>query len=135
MQRSYELGSTPCQVVFEITEFLESDLNAIVKGKECLTEYGIETALDDFGTLYSTPKRAMAIKAPYLKLDKSIVTDKNKVTEAVRLAKRIHAITIAEGIEDRSTANMCVDLGVDLFQGYYFCKPLSVSALKSGLHC
>ncbi|MGF1748275.1 EAL domain-containing protein [Vibrio cionasavignyae] len=133
VQRNYELGSKPSQVVFEITEFVESDLNAIVKGKECLTQYGIQTALDDFGTSHSTPKRAMKIKAPYLKLDKSIVNDKSQVIAAVKLAKKINAITIAEGIEDFSIAKMCMNSGVDLFQGYYFCRPLSILELENQL--
>jgi EAL domain-containing protein (putative c-di-GMP-specific phosphodiesterase class I) len=112
------------QIVYEITEFEETDLEGILQGKAYLEEYGIVTALDDYGARYSTRKRALKIRAPYLKIDRAYVSDENFVKEAVAVARSIGAKTIAEGIETREQYEMCRESGVDYFQGYWIAKPM-----------
>jgi len=112
------------QIIYEITEFEESDLQGILQGKAYLEQYGIATALDDYGACYSTTERAMKIRAPYLKIDRSFVSDAQFVKQAVEVARRIGAKTIAEGIETREQFEMCQAAGVDYFQGYWIAKPM-----------
>ena len=38
---------------------------------------------------------------------------------------------IAEGIETEIDLNLCIELGVNKMQGYYFDKPLTVHELES----
>lgn len=118
------------QIVYEITEFEETDLEGILQGKAYLEEYGIVTALDDYGARYSTRKRALKIRAPYLKIDRSYVGDENFVKEAVAVARSIGAKTIAEGIETREQFEMCRESGVDYFQGYWIAKPMTSQRLQ-----
>lgn len=112
------------QIIYEITEFEESDLAGILQGKAYLEQYGILTALDDYGACYATRERAMKIRAPYLKIDRSYVGDAKFVKQAVAVARRIGAKTIAEGIETREQFEMCRDNGVNYFQGYWIAKPM-----------
>jgi len=112
------------QIIYEITEFEESDLTGILQGKAYLEQYGIKTALDDYGACYATRERAMKIRAPYLKIDRSYVGDAKFVEQAVAVARRIGAKTIAEGIETREQFEMCRESGVDYFQGYWIAKPM-----------
>lgn len=118
------------QIVYEITEFEESDLSSILQGKAYLEQYGIKTALDDYGTCYSTRERAMRIRAPYLKIDRSYVSDAEFVQQAVAVAKEIGAQTIAEGIECRDQFEMCRSSGVNYFQGYWIAKPMTSQRLE-----
>lgn len=131
IQRLRCLRLVSSQIVYEITEFEEADLAGIVKGKEELYKYGIVTALDDYGTCYSTRERALKIRAPYLKIDRSHIGNAGFVAEAVSLARTIDAKTIAEGVETRQEFEMCRELGVDYFQGYWLAKPLESHRLAS----
>lgn len=126
--RCLRLAST--QIIYEITEFEESDLASIIKGKAFLEHYGILTALDDYGTCYSTRERAMKIRPTYLKIDRSYVGDVDFVQQAVVLAKQIGAKTIAEGIETREEFEMCRNNGVDYFQGYWIAEPMTSQRLE-----
>ena len=131
IQRLRCLRLVSSQIVYEITEFEEADLAGIVKGKEELYKYGIVTALDDYGTCYSTRERALKIRAPYLKIDRSHIGNAGFVAEAISLARTIDAKTIAEGVETRQEFEMCRELGVDYFQGYWLAKPLESHRLAS----
>jgi len=118
------------QIVYEITEFEDSDLSGIVKGKQRLAEHGIATALDDYGTHYSTRARALQIRSPYLKIDRSFVGDQQFVRHAVELAQQIGAKTIAEGIETEQEYWLCRECGVDYFQGYWVARPMESQKLE-----
>lgn len=118
------------QIIYEITEFEESDLAGILQGKAYLEHYGIKTALDDYGACYSTRERAMKIRPTYLKIDRSYVSDEDFVEQAVAVAKQIGAYTIAEGVETREQFEMCCGVGVDYFQGYWIAKPMTSQRLE-----
>jgi EAL domain-containing protein (putative c-di-GMP-specific phosphodiesterase class I) len=133
MTRIGEFGAMPSQIVFEITEFKESDIRAIVVGKGKLAKFGVQTALDDYGTDYSTKDRALEIKADYLKLDRSVLLCDEKISEAVTTANKIGATTVAEGIENQDTLTRCQLHGVSLFQGFGLAKPNAMKILESNL--
>ncbi|QUM76234.1 EAL domain-containing protein [Moritella sp. 24] len=130
------LKLNPNQIIYEITEFKERDIENIVNGKNILEKFNILTALDDYGADYSNEYRALKIRPPYLKIDKSIIDMcdsgcDSDLKEAIKVAQDISAITIAEGIETENAFNKCRDNNIDFFQGYFFDKPLSASELKS----
>ncbi|MGF1695910.1 EAL domain-containing protein [Vibrio lamellibrachiae] len=130
MRRLKKLGLVSAQIIYEITEFEESDLARILQGKAHLEQYGILTALDDYGACYSTRKRALKIRAPYLKIDRSYISDVSFVREAVAVAQSIGAKTIAEGVETREQFEMCGKNGVNYFQGYWIAKPMTSQRLQ-----
>nr|WP_282437350.1 EAL domain-containing protein [Vibrio amylolyticus] len=118
------------QIIYEITEFDQSEMEGILRGQQRLAEYGILTALDDYGTRYSTYERAMQIKAPYLKIDRSFVSNKRFVRSAVEVAQSIGAKTIAEGVETQQQYQLCKEYGVDFFQGYWLQRPMTTQRLS-----
>lgn len=128
VSRLHQLNLRESQIVYEIIEFEEPDLAGIIEGKNRLASYGIRTALDDYGAMHSTKKRALMIRSPFLKIDKDKISDRHFVKEAVTLAKSIRAKTIAEGIENKQEYDQCKALGVNLFQGYYLAKPNPISS-------
>ena len=69
-----------------------------------------------------------------LKIDKSFVDnysrsvkDRRLLKSIVGLAKGFNLGLIAEGVEDQKIVHILEELDCELFQGYYFSKPLSAA--------
>ena len=107
-----------------------NDRPAVRRYLQPLLDFGFRIALDDFGSGYSSFLYLAEFPVSFLKIEQHLV---NRVTQDPRTAAMIRSIaslardlgltTIAEGIEDASTAKTLCDLGVDWGQGYYFGKP------------
>ncbi len=97
-----------------------------------LRRIGVRIALDDVGHGYSN-YWAMAVGQPdYLKLDRRLVHDchthhyRLAVLESiVGLSEKFGARVVAKGVESNSELNTLATAGLDLFQGFFFCPPLS----------
>lgn len=121
-------GISPTQLVYEIIEFEGRNLESVLNGIKKLADFGIEVAIDDYGSAYSTERRVVSIKPDYLKIDKSIVDllaafKYSKFHHAINISNMIKAKTIAEGIETQAVFERCMASGADYFQGYYLAKP------------
>ncbi len=124
------IGIQTEQVVYEIMEFEGVDLMATLSGKENLRRNGILIAIDDYGCEFATAERVISVEPDYLKVDRSIVQqvesgDFEALLTALTLGKGANAQVIAEGIETKQAFEDCKQLGVELFQGYYFDPPES----------
>ncbi len=127
------LAKNPAHVVIEITErasLLEiPDAHARIAR---LRSMGYRIALDDLGAGYSGLTLVGLIEPEIVKIDMSLVRDihlsKTRqlvVRSLLRLAVDIGAETICEGIETREERDVLIDLGCDLYQGYFFGRPAS----------
>ncbi|QUM75769.1 EAL domain-containing protein [Moritella sp. 24] len=128
IRRLKMLGLSPTQIVYEIIEFEGRNLASVLKGIKKLSNFGIEIALDDYGSAFSTESRAKAVTPDYLKIDKSIVDllaafKYSKFHHAMKISRAIAAKTIAEGIETKETFECCMESGADYFQGFYLARP------------
>ncbi len=117
--------------VIEITErAMLRDRKAVKRHLEPLLEYGFRVALDDFGSGYSSFLYLADFPVSFLKIEKELVV---RTTSDKRVAAIIHDIarlghdlgitTIAEGIEDASTADALLALDIDWGQGFHFGSP------------
>jgi len=120
----------PHRVVIEIIESRVNDLNALASFVAIHKAYGFMIALDDFGSGHSNMERIPIIKPDILKLDRMIISGIDReyykqevVKSLVRLAKKIGALVIAEGVEREEEVLACLEFGVDMFQGFYFARP------------
>lgn len=126
-------------VVFEITERqLLTDFERIRSDLQPLLDFGFRLALDDFGSGYSSFLYLAELPVSFLKIEGWMVrnmTSNERVRAMVEsmivLSKKLRITTIAECIEDRETADMLRDMGVDWGQGDYFGRPGDISALPS----
>jgi len=66
-----------------------------------------------------------------LKLDRSFVmnichsTNELQIIKAIiEMSKSLGITNVAEGVEDKETANMLAELGCEMGQGYFWSKPL-----------
>jgi diguanylate cyclase (GGDEF)-like protein len=124
-------------LLLEITESLFIDnVEETVVLLTKLKEQGIRVSLDDFGTGYSSLSMLRKLPIDELKLDRSFSCDLLEdgkayamVEGVVNIAHHLGLKTVAEGVESSQTVNCLSHLGNDLFQGYYFAKPLELSDL------
>lgn len=118
-------------LVIEITEQeLLHDIEDIQRILAPLIELGLELAIDDFGSGYSSLTYLSDLPISYLKYDgsliKRIATEeraKKIITGIQRMAESLELVTIAEHIEDEETANALREIGVTWGQGYYYGQP------------
>lgn len=125
-------GTDKHKLTLEITESAviedkESGLNSLLQ----LQEFGVGLSIDDFGTGYSSLSYFKDIPADELKIDQSFIThicntpqDQALVKIIIGIAHLFNLKVVAEGIEDKATLNLLIDLGCDYAQGYYIARPM-----------
>ena len=97
---------------------------------EKLHKSGFIIELDDFGTGYSSLSVLNEMSFDVLKLDMSLVNgihDKkgHRILYSIQeMARLLDMKTVAEGCEDKETAEELRRLGCNYIQGYYYSKPL-----------
>ena len=117
----------------EVTEsFFEGDFTRSLKVVQEIKEAGCLISMDDFGTEYSTLSKLHTIAFDEIKLDKSFVDNIMTSTISLSITKMLVEISakngyelVAEGVETEDQLRLLTDYGCNLFQGYYFYKPIS----------
>ena len=131
----HEMGVDISQLVFEVTEAEKViDFDFL---KNVMQEYraeGAKIALDDLGSGYSSILRLADLRPDYVKLDQRLVHGAygdhlrsvllKAVTEA---AHKLNIRVVAEGVETEDDLRFCVEIGVDLGQGYFLARPAEVA--------
>lgn len=105
---------------------------------EKLREHGVNIAIDDFGTGYSSFAYLNNLPINFIKIDRSFVTgisvDSNEyamIEMLCKLAHKIGAKVIAEGVEEIDELTVLSRANVDMLQGYIFSKPMSLTEILS----
>ena len=98
-----------------------------------LRDLGFRIAIDDAGSGYASLQSIAELRPNYLKISNYLVTGlhtdsiKRDVVEMlVRLAARIDAETVAEGIETEAEMAEVKRLGVTYGQGYLLGRPAKI---------
>ena len=88
------------------------------------------TALDDFGAGYSGLNALVDLNVDVLKIDMYLARDidanhrKHAIVRGiVATCQELGIKVIAEGVETAREFTVLRDLGINLFQGYYFARP------------
>ena len=117
------------RVVVEITEAEHLDME-LVRQKSSVESFSGMFALDDYGNGYNSEMNLLELKPKFVKVDISIVRDVDKdhnkqqfISNIVDYAHKRDMLIIAEGLETESELTKVLELGVDLFQGYYLARP------------
>jgi PAS domain S-box-containing protein len=132
-------GFPPRQLMIEITETgLLGNMELALAITEELKALGVRLALDDFGTGYSSLHHLQSLPLDEIKIDQSFIHSMSYRRESRKIAATIIGlgqslglITVAEGIEDKSHADMLFYLGCDLGQGWLYGTPVSAAELPS----
>ncbi len=108
-----------------------------------LRDLGFQIAMDDFGSGYSSLNALKNMPIDILKLDMGFVKGGDElnrggaiITYVTRMAQSLEYVTVAEGVETQKQADFLRGIGVNIFQGYLFSKPIPeeefVELLKAG---
>lgn len=128
-------GLPAAQLELEVTEdiLLDDAARALAMFRR-LRDQGVRVVFDDFGTGYASLSYLRKFPLDGLKIDRSFVselvssrTDAAIVGSTIDLARQLGLSVVAEGVEDRTTADMLAKLGCADAQGYYFGKPMPAS--------
>jgi diguanylate cyclase (GGDEF)-like protein/PAS domain S-box-containing protein len=132
-------GLSPTSLELEVTEDIllhdeKSALSTFLK----IQALGVRLVFDDFGTGFASLSYLKKFPLDGLKIDRSFVhgllvnpDDAAIVGSTVGLAKQLGLSVIAEGIEDRATADFLVSMGCAEGQGYFFGKPMPASEFEA----
>ena len=127
-------------------EILESsalgDLTAISQIiTTCKEELGVQVALDDFGTSYSSLSHLRSLPAEVIKIDQSFVRDMlddpndSAIIEGIiGLAESFDRKIIAEGVESEAQGLMLMLMGCHSAQGYHIARPMPAIELPIWLN-
>lgn len=101
---------------------------------------GFAIEIDDFGSGYSSLNMLKNIRADILKLDMGFLHDSNDLIRSqiiidsiIEMAKRLDMQVISEGVESQEQAAFLKINGCDLFQGFYFSRPVPVDKFETVL--
>jgi diguanylate cyclase (GGDEF)-like protein/PAS domain S-box-containing protein len=132
----------PKLLEIEITEgTLLKSASEVVKMLNMISDLGIHISIDDFGTGYSSLQYLKNFHLDTIKIDRAFVrdiyTDPHNiliVESIISIAKRMNLMLVAEGVESYEEVRHLVALGCDVFQGYYYSKPLPASEIPNFLN-
>lgn len=108
------------------------DMKHLMNVCEYCRSKGYSIALDDVESLDGARKLVLEIRPDFVKLDMHLVHQaaepgkRMMIKDIVEIAHQSGGTVIAEGIETEEMHAQLAELGVDLFQGYFFSPPVPV---------
>ena len=125
----------------EITESTAiMDLDESIRLLRDYKKLGISVAIDDFGVGYSSLGHIKNLPIDKIKIDKSFVDnivnskgDRALVQAVMLIAETLNLQVIAEGVEYEDQFDTLKDLGVSLYQGYFFDEPIPLEKLLENI--
>nr|WP_315448723.1 EAL domain-containing protein [uncultured Pseudomonas sp.] len=133
----YELSAG--QLELEITEsLLLHNVEQAIDTLHQLKALGVRIALDDFGTGYSSLSYLKRLPIDKIKIDRSFIRDiatdhhDAAITQGIiSMAHHLSLRVVAEGVETKSQIDFLKGSRCDIFQGYYFAKPMPSADLEA----
>jgi diguanylate cyclase (GGDEF)-like protein/PAS domain S-box-containing protein len=132
-------GLAPSRLELELTEdILLLDEQRVLDTFRRIQQLGVRVVFDDFGTGYASLSYLKKFPLDGLKIDRSFVLeliadsdDAAIVGSTIGLSKQLGLSVIAEGIENRATADLLMSMGCEEGQGYFFGRPMPAAAFES----
>ena len=117
---------------FEITESASVNSSDFLNDRiQKLRDLGFKIAMDDFGSGYSSLNSLKDMPIDILKLDMGFMRGDDSMNRGgtiinyvVRMAQGLEYITVAEGVETQEQADFLRSIGVNVFQGFLYAKPM-----------
>lgn len=132
-------GLTPSLLELEVTEdILLLDEKGVLDTFRRIQQLGVRIVFDDFGTGYASLSYLKKFPLDGLKIDRSFVMelladsdDAAIVGSTIGLSRQLGLAAIAEGIENRATADLLLSMGCEEGQGYFFGRPMPAQAFEN----
>ncbi|AYJ51010.1 sensor domain-containing phosphodiesterase [Rhodococcus sp. P1Y] len=141
LQSALAHSSVPAhRISLELTESSAvSDGPLIRRHIDDVHALGFRVLLDDFGSGWSSLERLVTLEPDGVKIDgqltKFIDTDRGRalVRALSSVAKDLGLVMVIEGIETRAQADIALELGCTLAQGFLWSRPLSAAAVRRSI--
>lgn len=134
----YNIGSKYIEI--EITEtVLSNNYEEMLPFINTMRAFGVVVSIDDFGTGSSSLGMFSNLPVDIVKLDRSFIwkfdTKAGKVVakNIISMLCSLNLTVLAEGVETREQADFLESIGCDIYQGFYFDKPLSHDVFETRL--
>jgi EAL domain-containing protein (putative c-di-GMP-specific phosphodiesterase class I) len=95
-----------------------------------LRRLGYRIAVDDLGAGYAALGALATLEPDIVKLDMSLIRDldrhdkKRRIVAAIAsLCRELGGRVVAEGVETVAEKQACIDVGIELIQGYLYARP------------
>jgi diguanylate cyclase (GGDEF)-like protein/PAS domain S-box-containing protein len=131
-------GLTASLLELEVTEdILVVEVQRALEIFLAIQALGVRIVFDDFGTGYASLSYLKKFPLDGLKIDRSFVMelradsdDAAIVGSTIGLSKQLGLTVIAEGIENRATADLLASMGCQEGQGYHFGRPMPAAEFE-----
>ncbi len=128
-----ETQMNPGQLDLEVTETtLMTDSEGVIQKMKQLRALGVRFSLDDFGTGYSSLAYLKQLPVSRLKIDRAFIrdvcvdTDNTAIVETIlSVAQQYRLEVVSEGVETEDQLKCLAERGCEIYQGYYFDRPLT----------
>ena len=128
----------PSRLRVEITEsVMMTDIENRIGILNKFRESGFIVEMDDFGSGYSSLDQLKDMPLDGLKIDmkflSSAINDKRSETilrYVLRMSQELGLFSLTEGVETKEQYDMLNEMGCNLFQGYYFAKPMPLDEFE-----
>lgn len=125
----------PKKLRLEITEsVLMNDVKKVLEVIKKLRKAGFYIEIDDFGKGYSSLSMLKDIEVDLLKIDMDFLRKTENELKSSIILESIISMTrklglevLTEGVETEAQIDFLKMVGCDLFQGYYYAKPMAVA--------
>ena len=118
-----------------------NDLDRVAKVIQECRAIGVECALDDFGSGYSSLTGLKKLPVKYLKIEQNFIRDMLDSSDSLliligvlKLASAFDLKVIAEGVETAQHGSMLLELGCELAQGFGIARPMPADDLPRWVH-
>ena len=133
-----EFGIDPTKLRLEITEtMMMGDTDARLDILRKLQDAGFCIEMDDFGSGYSSLNLLREMPVDVLKIDMVFLRQagvneraRTIVDEVITMARRLGITSLTEGVETKAQYDGLMEMGCQLYQGYYFAKPMPVEEFE-----
>jgi EAL domain-containing protein (putative c-di-GMP-specific phosphodiesterase class I) len=128
------------RIVVEIHESAITNVRQLRCFVGQLAELDILFAYDDFGAGQARLLELADVPAHFVKFDMSLIHSLDKagprkqkvVRDLVQMVLATGSVPLAEGVESREEARICMAMDMQLIQGYFTGPPISAEALDAG---
>lgn len=136
--QNFDCGNMEIEITEDALFDSEIDADHVL---ESLRAQGFRISIDDFGTGYSNIARLAQMRVDFLKIDRSVISvalSDNRVATVmdciVMMARTLGCKTVAEGVETQAEVDFLARHKIDIMQGFYFSKALTVADLLKWSH-
>lgn len=118
------------RMIIEMLEYPSLSIKNWTIKNESVRSMDNMISLDDYGTGINDMSKVDMLRPDIVKLDRSLISDIDKdeykqanCREIIDMLHGMDKVVVAEGVETKEEFEFLVNLGADLFQGYYLARP------------